>query len=135
MITYQKKTREYNAPIVLCFVDYKKAFDCVEWGKLWTILLEMGAPAHLVWIIERLYKKRSTNVRINRDTHIRRASTRDEEFSRDAYYCLSSLIYMESIQYAKHFKKNVNVRTSLTTKIEMKGQPNGTKEYPLEDSG
>lgn len=64
-----EKLREYNVPAVLCFVDYKKAFDCVQWENLWTVLLEMGAPTHLVWIIKQLYEKSSANIRINRDTH------------------------------------------------------------------
>ena len=40
-----KKTREFQKNIYLCFIDYVKAFDCVDHNKLWKILKEMGRPA------------------------------------------------------------------------------------------
>ena len=42
-----KKTREFQKNIDLCFIDYAKAFDCVEHSKLWKILKEMGIADHL----------------------------------------------------------------------------------------
>ena len=39
-----KKTREYQENICFCFIDYAKAFDCVDHSKLWKILKEMGIP-------------------------------------------------------------------------------------------
>ena len=42
-----KKAREFQKNIDFCFIDYAKAFDCVEHNKLWKILQEMGIPDHL----------------------------------------------------------------------------------------
>lgn len=43
--------RQFNVKIILCCVDFKKAFNKVRWPKLWGILLEMGTPRHLVHLI------------------------------------------------------------------------------------
>ena len=45
--TKQKKTREFQKNIYFCFIDYPKAFDCVEHNKMWKILKEKGIPDHL----------------------------------------------------------------------------------------
>ena len=42
-----KKAREFQKNIYFCFIDYAKAFDCMDHNKLWTILKEMGIPDHL----------------------------------------------------------------------------------------
>ena len=42
-----EKAREFQKNIYFCFVDYAKAFDCVDHSKLWNILQEMGIPDHL----------------------------------------------------------------------------------------
>ena len=42
-----KKAREFQKNIYFCFIDYAKAFDCVDHNKLWKILKEMGIPDHL----------------------------------------------------------------------------------------
>ena len=42
-----KKAREFQKNIYFCFIDYAKAFDCVDHNKLWKILKEMGTPDHL----------------------------------------------------------------------------------------
>ena len=52
-----KKAREFQKNIYLCFIDYAKAFDCVDHDKLWKILLEMGIPDHLTCLL------RNTQVR------------------------------------------------------------------------
>ena len=43
------KRQEFQKNIYLCFIDYAKAFDCVDHNKLWKILKEMGIPDHLRW--------------------------------------------------------------------------------------
>ena len=43
-----KKAREFQKNIYFCFIDYAKAFDCVDHNKLWKILKEMGIPDHLI---------------------------------------------------------------------------------------
>ncbi|XP_037875941.1 uncharacterized protein LOC101744016 isoform X1 [Bombyx mori] len=60
-----EKSREFNMPILLCFIDYTKAFDCVRWDCLWRILREMGVPQHLVSLIASLYRDGVSMVRVN----------------------------------------------------------------------
>ena len=47
-----KKAREVQKNICFCFIDYAKAFDCVDHNKLWKILKEMGIPDHLTCLWE-----------------------------------------------------------------------------------
>ena len=47
--TKQNKTREFQKNTYFCFIDYAKAFDCVDHNKLWRILTEMGISDHLTW--------------------------------------------------------------------------------------
>ena len=49
-----KKAREFQKNIYFCFIDYDKAFDCVEHNKLWKILKEMGIPDHLTCLLRNL---------------------------------------------------------------------------------
>ena len=50
-----KKAREFKKNIYFCFIDYAKAFDCVDHNKLWKILREMGIPDHLICLLRNLY--------------------------------------------------------------------------------
>ena len=50
-----KKAREFQKDIYFCFIDYVKAFDCVDHNKLWKILKEMGIPNHLTCLLRNLY--------------------------------------------------------------------------------
>ena len=50
-----KKGREFQKNIYFCFIDYAKAFDCVDHNKLWKILKEMGIPDHLTCLLRNLY--------------------------------------------------------------------------------
>ncbi|KAJ2946814.1 hypothetical protein O0L34_g16138 [Tuta absoluta] len=50
-----EKCREFNIPLVLCFIDYAKAFDCVQWNTMLDVLIEMGVPEHLAFLIQNLY--------------------------------------------------------------------------------
>ena len=52
-----KKTKEFQKNIYFCFIDYAKAFDCVDHHKLWKILQEMGILDHLTWETCMLIKK------------------------------------------------------------------------------
>ena len=46
-----EKAREFQKNISFCFIDYSKAFDCVDHNKLWKILKEMGIPDHLTCLL------------------------------------------------------------------------------------
>ena len=49
-----KKAKEFQKNIYFCFIDYAKAFDCVDHNKLWKILKEMGIPDHLTCLLRNL---------------------------------------------------------------------------------
>ena len=53
-----EKAREFQKNIYFCFIDYAKAFDCVDHNKLWKILKEMGIPDHLTCLLRNLYAGR-----------------------------------------------------------------------------
>ena len=50
-----EKTREFQKDIDFCFIDYAKAFNCVDYNKLWKILKEMGIPDHLSCLLRNQY--------------------------------------------------------------------------------
>ena len=50
-----EKTRGFQKNIYFCFIDYAKAFDCVDHNKLWKILKEMGIPNHLTCLLRNMY--------------------------------------------------------------------------------
>ena len=57
-----KKAREFQKNIYFCFIDYAKAFDCVDHKKLWKILKEMGIPDHLTCLLRNLYAGQEATV-------------------------------------------------------------------------
>ena len=54
--------------IYFCFIDYAKAFDCVDHNKLWKILKEMGIPDHLICLLRNLYAGQEATVRTGHGT-------------------------------------------------------------------
>ena len=50
-----EKARQFQKNVYFCFIDYAKAFDCVDHSKLWTILQETGIPDHLTCLLKNLY--------------------------------------------------------------------------------
>ena len=58
-----EKAREFQKNIYFCFIDYAKAFDCVDHNKLWKILKEMGIPDHLTSLLRNLYAGQKATVR------------------------------------------------------------------------
>ena len=58
-----EKTREFQKNIYICFIDYTKAFDCVDHKKLWKILKEMGIPDHLTCLLRNLYAGQEATIR------------------------------------------------------------------------
>ena len=58
-----KKAREFQKNINFCFIDYAKAFDCVDHNKLWEILQEMRIPDHLTCLLRNLYAGQEAAVR------------------------------------------------------------------------
>ena len=62
-----KKEREFQKNIYFCFIDYAKAFDCVDHNKLWKILKEMGIPDHLTCLLRNWYAGQEATVRIEQE--------------------------------------------------------------------
>ena len=58
-----EKGREFQKTTYFCFIDYAKAFDCVDDNKLWKILKEMGIPDHLTCLLRNLYAGQEATVR------------------------------------------------------------------------
>ena len=62
-----KKAREFQKNIYFCFIDYAKAFDCVDHNKLWKILKEMGIPDYLTCLLRNMYAGQEQTVRTRTD--------------------------------------------------------------------
>ena len=58
-----EKATEFQKNIYFCFIDYAKAFDCVDHNKLWKILKEMGISDHLTCLLRNLYEGQEATVR------------------------------------------------------------------------
>uniref|UniRef100_R4GBQ9 ribonuclease H n=1 Tax=Anolis carolinensis TaxID=28377 RepID=R4GBQ9_ANOCA len=58
-----KEARKFQKNIYFCFIDYSKAFDCVDHNKLWHVLGGIGIPSHLVCLLRNLYKDQAATVR------------------------------------------------------------------------
>ena len=58
-----KKQESSRKNISFCFIDYAKAFDCMDHNKLWKILKEMGIPDHLTYLLRNLYTGQEATVR------------------------------------------------------------------------
>ena len=66
--TGSSKKREFQKNIYSCFIDYAKAFDCVDHNKLWKILKEMGIPDHLTCLLRNFYAGQEATVRTGHGT-------------------------------------------------------------------
>ena len=64
-----EKAREFQKNIYFCFIDYAKAFDCVDHNKLWKILKEMAIPDHLTCRLRNLYEGQKATVRTGHGTY------------------------------------------------------------------
>ena len=63
-----EKARKFKKNIYFCFIDYAKAFDCVDHNKLWKILTEMGIPDHLTCLLRNPYSGQEASIRTGHGT-------------------------------------------------------------------
>ena len=63
-----EKARQFPKNNYFCFIDYAKAFDCVDHNKLWKILKEMAIPEHLTCLLRNLYAGQEATVRTGHET-------------------------------------------------------------------
>ena len=88
------KAREFQETIYFCFLDYAKAFDCVDHNKLWKILKEMGMPDHLTCLLRNLYTGQEATVEMDMEQWI--GSKLGKEYIKDVYCHHAYLNYMQS---------------------------------------
>ena len=67
-VASSKSKRIPEKKTYLCFIDYAKAFDCVDKSKLWKILKQMGMPGHLTCLLRNLYSGHEATVRTGHET-------------------------------------------------------------------
>ena len=65
-----EKAREFQKNNYFCFIDYAKAFDCVDHNQLWKILKVMGIPDHLICLLRNLYTSQEATVRTGHGTTV-----------------------------------------------------------------
>ena len=82
-----EKTREFQKNINFCFIDYAKAFDCVDHNKLWNILKETGIPDYLTCLLRNMYAGQEATVRTRH---------RKMEWIKAVYCHLDYLTYMQN---------------------------------------
>ena len=102
-----KKAREFQKNIYFCFIDYVKAFDCVDQNKLWKILKEMGIPDHLTCLLTNWYTgHEATELDMEQQT----GSKSGEEYIKAVYclvYCLLYIAYLT--WYAEYIIQNAGL--------------------------
>ena len=89
-----KKAREFQKNIYFCFIDYAKAFDCVDHHKLWKILQEMGIPDHLTCLLRNLMQVRKQQLEL--DMEQQTGSKSGKEYIKAVYCHPAYLTYMQS---------------------------------------
>ena len=88
-----EKARKFQKNIYFCFIDYAKAFDCVDHNKLWKILNEMGIPDHLTYPLRNLYAgHKETELDMEQQT----GSKQEKEYVKAVYFHPAYLTYMQS---------------------------------------
>ena len=66
-----EKAREFQKNIYFCFIDYAKAFDCVDHNKLWKILKEIGIPDHLTCLLRTCMQVRTQQLELDMEPQTR----------------------------------------------------------------
>ena len=88
-----KKAREFQKNFYFCFVDYAKAFDCVDHNKLWKILKEMGIPDLLTCLLRNQYTGQEAT---ELDREQQTGSKLGKEYVKAVYCHCTYLTYMQS---------------------------------------
>ena len=91
-----EKARKFQKNIYFCFIDYAKAFDCVDHNKLWKILQEIGIPDHLTCLLRNLYATQEATVRTGQQLKQQTSSSLGKEYVKAVYCHPACLTYMQS---------------------------------------
>ena len=89
-----EKVREFQKNIYFCFIDYTKAFDCVDHNKLWKILKVMGIPDHLTCLLRNLYTGQEATLELDMEQWT--GSKSGKEYIKAVYCHPAYLTYMQS---------------------------------------
>ena len=89
-----KKAREFQKNIYFCFIDYAKAFGCMDYNKLWKILKEMGIADHLTCLLRNLYAGQKQQSEL--DMEKRTGSRLGKDYVKAVYCHPVYLTYMQS---------------------------------------
>ena len=95
-----EKAREFQKNIYFCFIDYAKAFDCVDHKKLWKILKEMGIPDHLTCFKEICMQVKKQQIEL--DMEKQTVSKLGREYVKAVYCHPAYLTYMQSTLCKMH---------------------------------
>ena len=112
---------EFQKNIYFCFIDYAKAFDCVDHKNLWKILLEMGIPDHLTCLLRNLYAGQEVT---ELDMEQQTGSKLGKEYNKAVYCHPAYLIYMQStcemLGWMKHkLESRLPGEISITSDMQM----------------
>ena len=118
-----KKTREFQKNIYFCFIDYAKAFDCMDHNKLWKILQVMGIPDHLTCLLRNLYAGQEATVRIGHGTtdwfQIRKG-VHQAVYCHPAYLTSMQSTSCEMLDWMKHkLESRLPGEISITSDMQM----------------
>ena len=91
-----EKAKEFQKNIYFCFIDYAKAFDCVDHNKLWKILNKTGIPDHLICLLRNLYAGQEATGRTGKQ---QTGSKLGKEYIKAVYCHPAYLTYMQSISF------------------------------------
>ena len=89
-----EKEREFQKNIYFFFIDYTKAFDCVDHNKLWKILKEMGIPDHLTCLLRNYMQVRKQQLELDMEQQI--GSKKEKEYDKAVYCHPAYLTYTQS---------------------------------------
>ena len=118
-----ENAREFQKNIYFCFIDYAKAFDCVDHNKLWKILKEMGIPGHLTCFLRNLYAVQEATVLIGHG--IKTGSKLGKDYVKAVYCHPAYLTYMqctlwETLGWKKHkLESSLLGEISITSDMQM----------------
>ena len=89
-----EKAREFQKNIYFCFINYTKAFDCVDHNKLWKILKGMGIPDHLTHLLRNLYACQEGQLELDMEQWT--GSKLGKEYIKAVYSHTAYLTYMQN---------------------------------------
>ena len=98
-----EKAREFQKNIYFCFIDYAKAFDCVDHNKLWKILQEMGIPDHPTCLLRNLYTGQEVT---ELDMEHQTGSKSGKEYFKALYCHPAYLTYMQNTSWEMGWMKH-----------------------------